>query len=79
VADGGVEGSVVPEFRQRQPAKPLGWARMDHAAEEGFEALIETPSLAVCLRVVGGAHHQLCVCQAEQLLLEHAGEDLVAV
>jgi hypothetical protein len=46
---------------------------MDRAAEEGFEALIETLSLAVCLRVVGRAHHQLCVRQAEQLLLEHTG------
>jgi hypothetical protein len=52
---------------------------MDRAAEEGFEALIETLSLAICLRVVGGAHHQLCVRQAEQLQLERAGEDLVAV
>jgi hypothetical protein len=79
VADGGLEGSFVPEFCQWQPTKPLDWARMVRAAKEGFEALIEMLNLAVCLRVVGGAHHQLCVRQVEQLLLEHAGEDLVAV
>jgi len=52
---------------------------MNKAPEKCFEALVHPLCLAIGLRVVGGAHAELSTSQAEQLPLEMAGEDAIAV
>lgn len=53
-----MKGSVIPVLRKREPAVPLRRARMNEAAKEGFETLVDALGLATGLWVVGGAQPQ---------------------
>lgn len=70
---------VVPILGKVEPSGPLAGALVDEATEERLEALVDVLRLSVRLRVVRRAHAEFGLCQAEQLLLEEAREDAIAV
>lgn len=61
---------VAPELRHGQPSAQAAWC---------LHALVDALTLAVCLQVVRGGVEQFGARSGEQLALEAAGEDLVAV
>lgn len=74
-----VERRIIPELCEWEPAKPLGWTGVNRATKKIFQALIQSFSLPIRLRVIRGAHHQLSISKHEQLLPEAARENLVTI
>jgi hypothetical protein len=68
VANGSVECCVIQKLCHGQPAKPLGSAGMNFAAEVGFQALVQPFSLAIRLWMVRETHHQLDIRQSQHFL-----------
>ena len=54
-----VKVCVLPPFRKRQPLTPLSWSVRDHASEVVFDALINSLSMFIALRVIGSVVVQL--------------------
>ena len=71
--------SVVPKFGRTEPVHPLRGARVDEIAKERLQTLVDTLRLSVCLWVIAGAQAKRNFDELEQLLPEHACEDLVTV